>query len=286
MSQRNVYGSGVKQQLKRSTQQAAAHPWFAQLARFGYAMKGVVYLVAGALSARAAFGLGGATTDSRGALIAILSEPFGKLMLVLIGIGLIGYVLLRLVQALMDPEHKGSDAKGIALRVGYLISALVYGGLAFSALRIASGRGSAGGNQMQSWVTRLFALPLGRWLVGIAGLAVIGGGLYQLYNAYRANFSEHIQWNRMSATERTWVVRLGRIGLAARGIVQGLIGLFLLQAALLYDPSKVQGSSGALQSLARPPFGLWTVGVVATGLAAYGIYMLVAARYSRIVTRG
>ena len=58
--------------------------------------------------------IGGATTDARGALQTILSEPFGKIALVLIGIGLIGYVLLRLVQALGDPEHRGSDAKGIA----------------------------------------------------------------------------------------------------------------------------------------------------------------------------
>src|SRR5919201_941439 len=116
MSQRNVYGSGVKQQLEQGARGATSSPWFERLARFGYAAKGVVYLVGGALSARAAFGLGGTTTDSQGVLITILSEPFGKLMLVLIGIGLIGYVLLRLVQAFMDPEQKGSDAKGIALR--------------------------------------------------------------------------------------------------------------------------------------------------------------------------
>jgi hypothetical protein len=276
----------VKQQVKRSAQQATVHPWFKYLARFGYAAKGLVYLVAGALSARAAFGLGGTTTDSRGALLQILSEPFGKLMLVLIGAGLIGYVLLRLAQAFLDPEHKGSDTKGIALRAGYLFSALVYAGLAWTAFRLASGSGGASGNQTQDWVTRLFALPLGRWLVGIAGLWVLGGGLYQLYKAYSADFSEHFRWNQMSEAERTWSVRLGRAGLAARGIVQGLIGLFLIQAALLFDPGKVQGTTGALQTLAPPPFGLWTVGVVAIGLAAYGIYMLAAARYSRIVTGG
>lgn len=286
MSQRKTYHNGIKQQVKQGTQQMVGHPWFEQLARFGYAAKGVVYLVAGALSARAAFGLGGATTDSHGALLTILSEPFGKLMLVLIGVGLIGYVLLRLVQAFLDPEHKGSDAKGIALRVGYLFSALAYGGLAITALQIASGKGSSGGNQMQGWVTRLFGLPLGRWLVGIFGLIVIGGGLYQLYKAYKADFSEHFRWNQMSATERTWAARLGRAGLAARGIVQGLVGLFLVVAALQFDPNAVQGTSGALQALARPPLGPWAMGVVAVGLAAYGIYMLAAARYTRIVTQG
>jgi hypothetical protein len=281
-----MYTRDVKQQVKQRAQQATAQPWFEQLARFGYAAKGVVYLLAGALSARAAFGLGGTTTDARGAFVTILSEPFGKAMLVLIGAGLIGYVLLRLVQAFMDPEHKGSDAKGIAARVGYLISAIIYGALSWTALSLANGSGRTSANQAADLVGRAFALPLGRWLVGIAGLIVIGAGVYQLYKAYRANFSEHFRWNEMSATERTWAVRLGRLGHAARGIVQGLIGLFLVQAALLFDPSKVQGPAGALQSLARPPFGLWTVGVVAIGLAAYGIYLLAAARYSRIWVRG
>jgi Domain of Unknown Function (DUF1206) len=285
MAQRNSVSDAVKRPIAQGARRATDNPWFARLARFGYAAKGVVYLVAGGLSARAAFGLGGATTDSRGALRQILAEPFGKLMLVLIGIGLIGYVLLRLVQAFMDPEHKGSDAKGIATRIGYLISGFVYAGLAVTALRLASATGGTSGDQTQSMVTRLFALPLGRWLIGLAGLIVIGGGLYQLYKAYSTDFSEHFRWNEMSATERSWTVVLGRLGLAARGIVQGLIGIFLIQAALLFDPSKVQGSGGALQSLARPPFGLWTVGIVALGLAAYGIYMLAAARYSRIVTR-
>jgi hypothetical protein len=284
MAQRNSVSGGVKRPITQGVRRATGSPWFERFARFGYAAKGVVYVVAGGLSARAAFGLGGATTDSRGALQKILTEPFGKLMLALIGVGLIGYVLFRLVQAFMDPERKGSDTKGLLMRGGYLLSGLVYASLAWTALRLASATGGAGGNQTQSWVARLLALPLGRWLIGIAGLVVIGVGLYQLYNAYRMDFSEHFKWNEMNATERTWTVRLGRFGLAAHGIVQGLIGLFLIQAARLFDSSKAQDASGALQSLAQPPFGLWAVAVVAVGLAAYGVYMLAAARYSRIVT--
>lgn len=274
----------VKAEAGQAAQRAVNTVWFERLARLGYAAKGVVYLVAGAFSARAAFGLGGATTDSRGALQQILTGPFGTFALAVIGIGLLGYALLRVVQAAMDPERKGSDTKGIALRLGYLFSGLIYAGLALSALRLAMGSGSEGGNPTQDWVARVFSFPLGRWLVALAGLVVLGGGLFQLYKAYKADFSEHITWDAMSAVERTWVTRLGRAGLVARGIVQALVGAFLVQAALLFDPGKVQSSGGALQSLARPPFGLWTVGVVAVGLAAYGVYMLAAARYSRIVT--
>lgn len=284
MAVRSPSTGPVGGQVKQATQKVVDNPWFERLARFGYASKGVVYLIAGLFTARAAFGLGGKATDKNGALLAILAEPFGKVMLAVIGIGLIGYILLRFVQALLDPEHKGSDAKGIAQRIGYVLSGLFYIGLAASSLRLAGGFSANTGDQSPSLVARVFEVPLGRWLVGIAGLIVIAGGLYQLYKAYSADFSEHLRWNSMSPSEQTGASWLGRIGLAARGIVQLLVGLFLAQAALLFDASKVQGSGDALQSLAHPPFGLWTVGVVALGLAAYGVYMLAAAKYSRIVT--
>jgi hypothetical protein len=283
MTRHNSYTGDVKQNVQQTAQQAVDHPWFAYLARLGYAAKGAVYLLAGVLTARAAFGLGGQVTDKQAALRTVLAEPLGKFLLILIVVGLFGYVLLRLAQAIMDPERKGTDAKGIAQRIGYLISALLYAGLAVSALRLIMGAGDSG-DPSRSWVARIFALPMGRWLVALAGLIVIGGGLYQLYKAYSADFSEHFRWEAMSARERTGATALGRIGLAARGIVQGLIGIFLIQAALKIDPNQVQGSGGALQSLASL-IGPWAVGVVAVGLAAYGVYMLAAARYGRIVTR-
>jgi hypothetical protein len=282
---RNVHVNGAKRQVAQISQKAVDNPWFERLARFGYAAKGVVYLIAGLLSARAAFGLGGQTTDKNGALLTILAEPFGRMMLALIGVGLIGYVLLRFVQAFMDPERKGSGAKGIAQRAGYAINGLLYALLALTAVRLAIGSRPNTESPLQSWATTLFEQPFGRWMVGIAGLIVLGGGLHLLYKAYTLDFSEHFRWDAMSESERTWTTWLGRIGLAARGIVQGLVGVFLAQAALLFDASKVQGTGGALQALAHPPFGLWTVGVVAAGLAAYGVYMLAAAWYSRIVTR-
>ena len=274
----------VKRQAEQAARRAVDHPWFAALARFGYAAKGVVYLLAGVLTARAAFGLGGQPADKRAALRTILSEPFGRVALVLIGVGLIGYVLLRFAQALLDPERKGSDAKGLAIRAGYLLSGLAYGGLALTALRLAAGMagGGTGGNQ-QGVITRVFALPLGRWLIGLVGLGVVGAGLYQIYRGWTADFSEHLRWGEMSAAERSWTTRLGRVGLVARGVVWALAGGFLIQAALLLDPGRVQDSGGALLALAGL-LGPWAVGVVALGLAAYGVYMLAAAKYGRIVT--
>ena len=283
MRQRNSYAKEVTQQVKQATSQAVAHPWFAYLARFGYAAKGIVYLLAGGLSARAAFGLGGRTVDKSEALLAVVGGPVGQVILALIGLSLIGYVLLRFAQALLDPERKGSGAQGMAIRAGYLISGLVYAGLALSALRLAVGASGGQGDSLQRWVAWVFGFPLGRWLVGAVGLVLIGVGLWQIYQAYSADFSEHLRWADMSATERTAARRLGQAGLAARGIVAGLVGGFAVQGALAFDAAKVRESGGALQALAEP-LGPSAVGVVAGGLAAYGLYMLVVAWYGRIVT--
>jgi hypothetical protein len=274
--------NNVKQEAEQTARQAVNHPWFSRLARFGYAAKGVVYLLAGLLSAQAAFGLRGSPADKQEVLWTLVAEPFGQAALGLIAVGLLGYVLLRFAQALLDPEGKGSDAKGWAIRAGYLISGLLYAGLAVTAVRLAFGRNASGSRSEQSLAARVFALPLGRWLAGAVGIGLVGVGVWQIYRGFTADFSEHLRWGQMSAAKRTWTTLLGRIGLAARGIVIGLVGGLLVQAALALDAGKVQGSAGALETLSGL-LGPWAVAVVAVGLVAYGVYMLAVWRYARIV---
>ena len=86
----------------------------------------------------------------------------------------------------------------------------------------------------------------------------------------------------MSAREDTWATRAGRLGYAARGVVSGVIGAFLVQAAVQTDPDKALGLGGALRTLARQPFGPYLLGAVAAGLMAYGAFMFVMARYRKI----
>ena len=257
--------------------------WVERLARLGYLAKGIVYAIVGVLAVQAAFGAGGQTTDTKGALSAIAAQPFGKFLLALLTVGLIGYVVWRFVQAVQDPEHKGDDAKGWATRLGYVVSGLIYASLAFTAIGLIRGSGGGGGgNSKQDWTARLLAQPFGQWLVGLVGAFVIGLGFYQLYQAYKAKFRKQMKLQEMSPTEETWATRIGRFGLGARGVVFCIIGFFLLQAARQSDASEVRGLDGALQSLAQQPYGPWLLGIVALGLIAYGIHMAVQARYIRI----
>ena len=255
--------------------------WVERLARLGYATKGVVYALVGALALAVAIGAGGSTTDPHGALETMGAQPFGQLLLVFVMVGLAGHALWRLFQALKDPDGEGSDAKGIAKRVGYGIGALVYLGLAFSAGRLAVASSSGGGSE-QDWTAWLLSQPLGQVLVAAVGVGIAGYGLSQLYQAYKAQFREYLKLGEMSLREETWITRGGRLGYAARGVVLGLVGLFLIQAAVRFDASEATGLGGALQELLGQPFGPWMLGVVAFGLVAYGLFMIAVARYRRI----
>lgn len=285
MTRRNLPNNPVQQPLR----QATTNPWFERLARLGFAAKGAVYFVIGLLAAQAAFGAGGKTTDTQGALQTIVTQPFGKFLLAIVAIGMIGYVLWRIVQTVFDPEHAGEELNGkrIAQRLGYAFSAVAYTGLAFTAIKLILGTGGGNnGDSTQDWTARLLAQPLGQWLVGLAGVIAIGVGISYLYQAYTAKFQRHFKQHQMSPSEQTWAKRAGQFGIAARGIVFGIIGIFLILAAIRSDASQARGLGGALAALAQQPFGPWLLGLVALGFIAYSIYSLIEARYRQIARPG
>jgi len=261
----------------------AARPWIERLARLGYAAKGVVYVLIGSLAAYGAY-VGGAPTDSRGALTRVVRQPYGRVLLGVVAVGLAGYALWRLVQALRDTEDKGSDLKGLSIRFGYACIGFVYAGLSYSAVQLILGYGAGKGSDQTSkeWTATVFTFPFGRLLVGLGGLCVIGFGLWQCYKAFTARFRKKWKRHEMSEHARSLAIRAGQVGLTARGVVFGIIGIFLIQAALRARPEEARGLSGALHALEQQPYGPYVLGAVALGLVAYGLYMFVEARYRRM----
>jgi hypothetical protein len=275
---------GGRQVVQRS-RQAANSPWAERLARFGLVSKGVLYLVIGGLALWTALGQRGELTDQRGAIHTISEQPFGIALLVALAVGLVGYALMRLAQSLLDLDGEGSGKKALARRAGYLVSGLIHVALAVGAMRLLLGSGTreSGDAAAGSWTAWLMGQPFGAWLVGIVGGIVICVGLAQLYEfAYKAQFRRYLRLDEMDQERELWVTRLGRFGYGARSVVFGLIGAFLILAALNADPGQARGLDGALQSLAQASYGPWLLGVVAAGLAAYGLYCFEEARYRKI----
>ena len=255
-------------------------------ARFGYAAKGFVYGAIGILALLAAFSLGGTTTGSTGALHAIAQQPFGRILLGLIALGLVGYVIWRLVQAINDPSDKGTDAKGIFTRLGYAFSGIAYAGVAVNAALLAigssSGSSSGGSDSKQDWTAMVMQQPFGRWLVGLAGAFIVGLGFWRIYRAYKTKFRKKLDLGELNIEQEKWLVNISRFGIAARGVVFIMIGFFVLQAAKNYDPQKVKGLDGALLTLTQQPFGKVLLAVMALGLISYAVYLFLQARYRQI----
>lgn len=261
----------------------AAAPWIVRAARLGYAAKGVVYIMIGALAARAAAGGdSGTTTDSSGALRTIGESGLGSAALAVIGVGLIGYALWAVLAAASDAEDRGDQAKGIAIRVGQAGRGIAYGALGVEALRLLGRARDTGSRGAEHWTGRFLDAPFGRWLVIAVGTGIIAYALYQLRRASGDKVHKHLELHDTTAHTRTWVVRLGRFGIAARGVVFVLIGWFLARAAMAHDASRAGGIDASLAALARQPRGELLLGVVAAGLISYGTFQLANARYRRM----
>jgi hypothetical protein len=257
------------------------------LARAGYASRGLVYVIIGWLAVVAAFGAGGQTTDSKGALQTILGQPFGKVLLGLVALGLLGYAAWRVTQAVADPDDHGKDAKGVAVRGGLAVSAVTHTLLAIAAASMVFGFGSGGGGGgdggTSDWTAWLLEKPFGQWLVGLVGVAVMGAGVAHVWKGWHAKFDKYLTWD--GDTER--VDRpICRFGLVARGVAFLLVGGFLLIAAWQADPDEAKGLSGMLQTLQQQPYGWALLGVMAIGLVAFGLYSLIESAYRRVEVPG
>jgi hypothetical protein len=243
----------------------------------------VVYGIIGILALKLAFGAGGKTTDQKGALETVAQQPFGKVLLILVAVGLAGYALWRFVRAALGHGVEASNDSGFD-RVAALASGVVYAGLCAIAISIlvGSSQASSGSGSSKKAAGGVFGWPAGQWLVGLAGAVLIGVAAYQGYRALTKDFLKDSKTEEMSPRVREFVEWIGVVGHGARMIVFGLVGVFLIKAAIEYNPSAAVGLDGALQKLANQPYGSVLLGIVAAGLIAFALYSLSDARYRRI----
>lgn len=262
----------------------ATAPKLEGLARVGFASKALLYVVVGVLAVRAAAGMGGQITGTKGALREIVDHPFGKTLLIVMGVGLLGYAAWRVIQGFADPERKGSDAKGIALRITYVLRGIAHAYLAVQAFRVASAHSAGGqdGAAAKQASSQAMQLPFGNWLVIIGGIGVACFGLYQVYRAWEAKLDKQLDFPRLRREAGEWAVLVSRFGIAARGVVFVMIGTLLVTAGRHHDPSQAGGVGEAFAALEQAPYGRAVLLIVALGMVAYGAYVAIQARYRHI----
>jgi hypothetical protein len=253
------------------------------LARGGFLVKGVLYMVMGALALQVAARAGGRVTGTRGALTTVLEQPFGRTLLLVAVMGLFGYATWRIVQGLFDPDRLGHDWRGLAIRGTFVARGVVHAALGRQAFRLYRGL-SASGTGEREVATEAFRWPLGDWLVVLAGLGLIGFAVQQVHAAITCRLERNLDIAQMRREAGEWTVGLSRFGVAARAVVFALLGWTIVVAGWSRDASEVGTTTSSLRTLAEQPGGVgrWLLGVTAAGFVAYGFYEIIHARYLHI----
>ena len=270
---------------------ADRHPGLVTFARLGWVAKGVVYLVVGVLAIPIAVdGLRAGTQSAEeeasqsGAVAKLAESSFGSLALWVIAIGLALYVIWRLISIVLPAEN---TAKVWFTRLGYLVSAVTYSLLAWSAVTIAREQQASGGTESEDAKVERFTRELmektgGRWLVGAIGVVLVGVGLYFVIKGIRAKFRDELEPSGVGPFSHDAIVTLGRVGWVGRGIVMGLVGWFVTSAAVAFDPAEAKGFDGALRDTTGSTPGALLVAFAAVALTVYGLFCVISAPRQRL----
>ncbi|MDP5183545.1 DUF1206 domain-containing protein [Blastococcus sp. BMG 814] len=253
------------------------------LARVGLVAYGLVHVLIAWLALQLAWGRAGEQADQSRALATLAEQPLGEPLLWVLGIGLVALALWQAAEILRWRHGWSASGKARTTAVEKTVKAaakaVVYTALAVLAIRFATGGGQSGGGSQQQAAAGVFGWPAGRWLVGAAGLVVVGVAVYLVHKGLTKRFLEEIDLSDCSASARRLVTRLGQVGFPAKGVALGLVGGLLVWAAVTFDPAKASGLDGALQAVLTAPAGPVLLTLIAVGIAAFGAYCFVRARY-------
>jgi hypothetical protein len=262
----------------------ARSDWVARAGRAGLAARGVLYVAVGLLALQVALG-DNEEASREGALHAVARQPLGRMLVVVLAAGMAAFAVWQLVLAVLDPGGEGDDPSGLAKRAANLGRAAVYGAGLATALPLAMGRPTKGGSSTeQDWTAKALHLPMGRWLVGAVGLAVIGAGGWNGWKGMSGRWRKNIDTAQMSKAEKRWAEPIAVAGLVGRMLVFGLVGGFLVRAAVRYDPHKGVGLDAALKEVREKAYGPYALVVFAIALIMFGVFSLLQARWRKLDT--
>jgi uncharacterized protein DUF1206 len=253
------------------------------LARAGLAARGVLYVLVGWIAVQVAFGNSSQQADRTGALQQVSSTPVGGVLLWLLVVGFFGMALWRLSEAVFGAPGT-DDARKAGKRLAAAGRAVVYAVIAVNVLKFATGTGGAQSSDKQSvdFTATLMKHPGGQVLVVVIGLALIGGGVYLAYSAWKEKFRKDLEFGPTAARISRVVVWLGKFGGMARGAVFVTAGIFLVVAAVQDNPQQAKGVDSALRTLASTPLGPWLLVLVAIGLIMFGLFSGCQAKWQRL----
>lgn len=259
------------------------------LSRVGLCARGVIYVLVGLLAVQMGFGGdSGKEADRSGAVRTIGEQPFGRVLLWALVLGLAAMALWRLSEAAFGQAVTGGDKW--TRRLGSLGLAVFYTVICIGVVQTALVGGSAGGRPgdetSKDYTARVLNWPLGRVLVGVFGAVLVVVGVVIVVRSLMRKFEENLRTGEMSPTTRRIVAGLGIVGGVACGVVAAVAGLFVLLAAVQFDPSRAKGMDETLRSFAATPAGPVLLIAAAVGLLLFGLYSFCEARWRKAPEHG
>jgi hypothetical protein len=248
------------------------------LARLGLVARGVIWLTVGLLAASVALG-SNQRADKNGALAAIKDKPLGELLLIALAIGFVGYAAWRLLEGSVGHRDEDEQRKRWAKRLASLFRGGIYLFLAGSTAKFLVGDG--GNDKTRPLTARVMSHTGGRTFVLLIGVGLVVGGLGMAVRGMRQKFEDLVEQHKMPEGVPTFMRVVGTVGLVSRGLVFALVGWFLIDAAVRFEPDKAKGLDASLKTLAHQPFGRVALFAGAVGLLAFACWSWIEARYRK-----
>lgn len=267
----------IADKATRATRRAANSKHAETLARWGLGARGLIYIVMGLLTLSVARGSHEEVNQS-GALREVAHQPFGTVLVALLAIGFLCYALWRFSEALLGVT---GDPGSTFARVVSAVRGLVYTFLAFTAFAVLRGGAPSGSEQQSGYAAEVMSHTGGRWIVGVAGVALVALGIYLVVEGLQRKFMRYFPQSQLDEKKRSTIQTVGVIGNVARGGVFAGAGALVVASAWTYDPDKAAGIDATVKLLQEK--GLtWLLIIASAGLVAFGIYGLLEARYRRV----
>ncbi|MGJ8684443.1 MAG: DUF1206 domain-containing protein [Nonlabens sp.] len=252
---------------------------YRRFARIGIATKGAVFFLMGFMALITAFQLTYTLKGGNDVLEWISHLSFGWFLLLLMTIGLAGYIYSRFYLTFNNGDYDGSDGKPTFRRLAYLINGLGYCLLFYSCLKFLLGISSDNGDSQ--WKLMLLQSIWGKIIVGIIATGLAVSAINEWWISFSVMMDKMTHKDDLTDRQYKYLMLLGRIGRFSRGIVFGVFSYVMFRSIYYGLKNLPKGADDAFQFMSAE-YGAIIMGIVAAGLSCYGLFLLLSARHRNI----